>query len=311
MGDDNIHSTEQGMPAGKVQYTSAILNTSPAVLAGFAAIIASFAGLNFAVVVSLLVAGVVITTIVLAFDRDRITRGLRRELNKHTDITFELYNEIRRIDHKIQANIFNGLQYVKFIQEDARNPLEAATRALINTVVFKAFTPSIIHNHHCVEIKSYKNPMSYLANKKRVVLQLLYLSFTKEHIAIIETKLPPNAVLADALESYIHEAFREVIAEELMEGCRIKIRVYKEFIEKNPDDRHLVEQITKIQCKNEGYIAMIDEMLQDSHITHASVADRQIDSGCSVQDGTSLYQQVKRENLHFEQQHIGSSTTIG
>jgi hypothetical protein len=308
MSDDNMNTTEtistNTTSRTNAQYLSVLLNTSPAVLAGFAAIIASFAGLQIYVVESILFTGIIGMVLILRFDRTMVLKDLRRELDKHTDITFELYNEIKREDQRIQANIFNGLQYVKFIKEDAKDPLEAATRACINDVVFKAFTPSIVNNHHCAEIMSYKEPVAYLTNKRRVVLQLLNLSFTSKHIAIIEAKLPQDTTLSGAVKSYIYEVFREVISEELIEGCRRKIKLYTDYIEKNQDSPHFVEQITKIRQKNEGYIAMLVGMLLDSNISHASVTDRQTDSSITDKESQSIYQQVKAENCDFERQNV-------
>jgi len=298
-------------------YGEYALKLAPIVCTGIATLSAGFAGFSRETLLDIIIAGTIITILGLILSHRRYEKNVTRMVQQKLNLSFDMYNKIRGEDQKIQGNLLEGLQYVKFISDVGADYLEVSVRGMINNVAYRTILPSILTNHHCSEIASYKEPYRYLINKKRIMHQVFRLALDTKQQELINSLLPTGHNLEMSVESYIHELFREVIAPELIEGCRRKIKVYSSYVEDSGIDAGFRNQADILKRKNESYINMLEQMLIDSAIVYSSIFDRDNSSvikGCTEDEvvafSSGIYHKVRLENAAFIKENSIEDSSI-
>ena len=196
--------------------------------------------------------------------------------NADSDVMMDLHDKLDAIDRSVQAQIYAGLQYIRFLNEFVEAPDEMQRRVVINGIASRALVPSVFQNHHCRELGNPSSNRDYLWEKCRLVMQAFSNDrYHLEYQQLVMNRLPKGVAFEAAVGSYVHSLLLEVIIPALITACDKKIAYYDSLLKRKSISRKLREEIKGWRAKNMGYIAAISELRMSSSLITSSMISRE------------------------------------
>jgi hypothetical protein len=186
-------------------------------------------------------------------------------------------DRIDLIDREAQVRIYDGLQEIQLISEDAPDNDERLLRVVVNNLARQALVPSAYHNHHARELVEF-GKISYIDKKKALVrkafmqaapgYQQLVINSYPDKVAVLDPEEQFNAIV----EAFVCRWIRKKVIAAVRDACVRKIIEYRKLTENGSLSGEFKKGADKRKIKNETYVVALDELKATySAIPHSSI----------------------------------------
>ena len=216
------------------------------------------------------VAGVLMTTLWVAMD----VLANKRDFAVFLDI----HNNIEPIDRVTQARMYEGLQDTKFLEEDGlfTDDLSKVMCSTVNSMAFRAISPSVYQNHHCRELvgiipggeplPAFESPGEvFIARKKRMVYRMFevadsrYQQFAASHLVHPQT-------FETLVDSFVCRWIKNEVIPALRTACEQKIVFYRSLCSRPGISREFKRRVHEWITKNKDYLDALSALYLQSDI---------------------------------------------
>jgi len=139
----------------------------------------------------------------------------------------DVQNHIEAIDRVAQQTIYDGLQDIKLIDDSELegDDSERVVLYVINSLVFRALTPSVYQNHHGKELVDSGSSDKYIERKKKLV-QKMFSGANAGYKQLVANRLNGQANFDQAVDSAVCRWIRDDVVPAVRNACEQKIVYY-------------------------------------------------------------------------------------
>lgn len=194
----------------------------------------------------------------------------------------DIQNHIDAIDRVAQQTIYDGLQDVKLIDDSEleSNDNERVVRYVINSLAYRALTPSVYQNHHGKELV-IGTVDNYIERKKKLVCRM-FSDTNAGYRQLVINRLPGTATFEQAVDSMVCRWIRDDVVPAVRNACEQKIVYYNNLMTRRDLSYMFKSKTQERITKNMQYIAAMNELSLRSDIALRSriiISAEAVDAG--------------------------------
>ena len=182
----------------------------------------------------------------------------------------DIQNHIESIDRVAQQTIYDGLQDAKLIDDSEleSDDNERVVRYVINSLAYRALTPSVYQNHHGKELVA--GPVDlYIERKKKLVFRM-FSGANAGYKQLVVNRLHGATSFEQAVDSMVCRWIRDDVVPAVRQACEQKIIHYNRLIARKDLSYMFKSKTQERIAKNMRYIASMNELALRSDIAFRS-----------------------------------------
>ena len=183
----------------------------------------------------------------------------------------DIQNHIDAIDRVAQQTIYDGLQDIKLIDDSELEggDSEKVVLYVINSLVFRALTPSVYQNHHGKELVNSGSSDKYIERKKKLVHKM-FSGANAGYKQLVANRCGGHVDFEQAVDSVVCRWIRDDVVPAVRNACEQKI-VYYNILKARKDLSCMFKSKTQERIvKNMLYINALNGLSLRSDITFRS-----------------------------------------